>query len=296
MKIVAGLSGGVDSAVCAHLLLKQGHEVIGVFINQLNKEQDKEDARKVCENLGIEFQSLDYQQKFQDEIIQRFKDEQEQGLTPSPCCWCNPEFKFKSLLDYADKINADMVATGHYARIENSKLLRGKDNMKDQSYFLCGLTGKQLSRIIFPLGEKTKPEIREIAKSIGLIVHDKPDSNDMCFHIENKNLTIGQRIKEGGQKEKLYYLGNGKIGNVDSPELYKKDLIIRNFNFISAFDKDISCTAKVRYRQLDQKCKASNLGESRVGVVFEEPVRAVTPGQYCVLYDGDKVIGGGVIE
>lgn len=293
-KIVLGMSGGVDSSVAAHLLQQQGYQVIGVYLNMLGKAADCADARAVCEHLGIEFHALDCQTVFQAQVVGRYLAEQDQGLTPSPCCWCNPTVKFKYLLDFADQIGAQFVATGHYAQIVDGQLCRAVYLVKDQSYFLAGLQPEQLKRLVFPLGQLTKPQVREIAAMLGLTVHNKPDSSDLCFTVSHHPLTIGQRVKQGGQPEKMYYLGNGKVGTADAPELYRQDVVVPQFNFVQPFTQ-ITCTGKVRYRQVDQPCTAQVQADGRVVVHFAEPVRAVTPGQWCVLYQGAQVIGGGAI-
>lgn len=293
-KVVLGMSGGVDSSVSAHLLQQQGYQVIGLYLNMLDKAADLADARAVCERLGIAFHSVDCQAVFRRQVVERYLTEQDQGLTPSPCCWCNPTVKFRFLLDFADQVGAQFVATGHYAQIVDGKLRRAAYLEKDQSYFLAGLQPDQLKRIIFPLGQLTKPQVRAIAAELNLTVHNKPDSNDLCFSVAHHPLTIGQRVKQGGQPEKMYYLGNGKVGNADSPELYRQDVTVPQFNFVQPFTQ-ITGTGKVRYRQVDQPCTAQVQPDGSVVVHFNEPVRAVTPGQWCVLYQGAQVIGGGAI-
>ena len=293
--VVVGLSGGVDSAVAANTLKEQGYRVVGVFMNQLGNAAEMASARKVAEQSGIEFAVVDYQDVFRAQVIDRYQRERVGDFTPNPCCWCNPTVKFKCLLDFADAHGIKWVATGHYAQIRDGLLFRGVDEKKDQSYFLSGLQPAQLKRIIFPLGGLTKPQVRERAKALGLTVHNKPDSNDLCFKVAAAGLTIGQGVKRGGQPQKLYYLGNGQIGSADDPALFRTDVAVKNFNWLSPLRTRIVTTAKVRYRQVDQPCTVETLADGGVMVHFHQPVRAVTPGQWCVVYAGEQVIGGGVI-
>ncbi|MBS1548655.1 MAG: tRNA 2-thiouridine(34) synthase MnmA [Bacteroidetes bacterium] len=201
MKIVVGLSGGVDSSVAAYLLKQQGHEVIGLFMRNWNDAsvtledecpwiEDSNDALMVAQKLGIPFQVIDMSDLYKERIVDYMFDEYQKGRTPNPDVLCNREVKFDVFLQTALALGADKVATGHYARLgsfqnedgeEVYQLLAGKDNNKDQSYFLCQLNQQQLSKALFPIGELTKPEVREIAKEIGLVTADKKDSQGLCF-------------------------------------------------------------------------------------------------------------------
>ncbi|WP_312761239.1 tRNA 2-thiouridine(34) synthase MnmA [Epilithonimonas sp.] len=201
MKIVVGLSGGVDSSVTAYLLQQQGHEVIGLFMRNWNDAsvtledecpwiEDSNDALLVAQKLGIPFQVIDMSDLYKERIVNYMFDEYQKGRTPNPDVLCNREVKFDVFMKTALSLGADKVATGHYARVhstidENGKevfhLLAGKDNNKDQSYFLCQLSQDQLSKALFPIGELTKPEVREIAKEQGLVTADKKDSQGLCF-------------------------------------------------------------------------------------------------------------------
>jgi len=287
------MSGGVDSSVAAYLLKQQGYEVIGLHMKFLEKNNDPV--------FDFPCHVADYSKEFNDRVINRYHDELARGLVPNPCCFCNPEVKFKLLCDFADKIGAGFIATGHYARLENSVLKKAVDNSKDQSYFLCGLTPKQLSRAIFPLGELHKIEVRKIAAKLGLVAAEKKDSNDICFDVATNNLTLGQRAGIGGQAQRMYVIGKDKDGKVrvggnDSPELYSKSLLAKNFNWITGVPPLSGLTAKIRYRQSDQNCEVEILDDGRVKVTFEKLQRAVTPGQWVVLYIGDVCIGGGEIH
>ena len=201
MKIVVGLSGGVDSSVAAYLLQKQGHEVVGLFMRNWNDAsvtledecpwiEDSNDALMVAQKLGIPFQVIDMSDLYKERIVDYMFAEYEKGRTPNPDVLCNREVKFDVFLETALSLGADKVATGHYARLdsfddengnETFQLLAGKDNNKDQSYFLCQLNQKQLSKALFPIGELTKPEVREIAREMGLVTADKKDSQGLCF-------------------------------------------------------------------------------------------------------------------
>ncbi len=294
--VVVGLSGGVDSAVAAYRLQQQGYAVTGVFMNQLGNADELASARHVAEQLGIPLAVVDYQQAFKEHVIDRFTRERVGDVTPNPCCWCNPLVKFKCLLDYADAHGITYVATGHYAQITDGVLCRSVDERKDQSYFLAGLSPAQLKRLIFPLGTLTKTQVRAQAQTIGLTVHDKPDSNDLCFTVPVGGLTIGQGVKRGGQPQKLYYLGKGRVGPADDPALFRTDVVVKNFNWLTPLRLRITTTAKVRYRQVDQPCTVLVADDGTVTVHFHQPVRAVTPGQWCVVYAGEQVVGGGEIS
>ena len=201
MKIVVGLSGGVDSSVAAYLLQKQGHEVVALFMRNWNDAsvtledecpwiEDSNDALMVAQKLGIPYQVIDMSELYKEKIVDYMFAEYEKGRTPNPDVLCNREVKFDVFMKTALSLGADKVATGHYARVESTfdengkeifHLLAGKDNNKDQSYFLCQLNQDQLSKALFPIGELTKPEVREIAKEIGLVTADKKDSQGLCF-------------------------------------------------------------------------------------------------------------------
>ena len=201
MKIVVGLSGGVDSSVTAYLLQQQGHEVIGLFMRNWNDAsvtledecpwiEDSNDALLVAQKLGIPYQVIDMSELYKERIVDYMFDEYQKGRTPNPDVLCNREVKFDVFMKTALSLGAEKVATGHYARVESTfdnngkeifHLLAGKDNNKDQSYFLCQLSQDQLSKALFPIGELTKPEVREIAKEQGLVTADKKDSQGLCF-------------------------------------------------------------------------------------------------------------------
>lgn len=268
MKIVVGLSGGVDSSVAAYLLQKQGHEVVGLFMRNWNDAsvtledecpwiEDSNDALMVAQKLGIPFQVIDMSELYKERIVDYMFAEYEKGRTPNPDVLCNREVKFDVFLDTALSLGADKVATGHYARLESFKdesgkeiyqLLAGKDNNKDQSYFLCQLNQEQLSKALFPIGELTKPEVRAIAKELDLVTADKKDSQGLCF-----------------------------IGKVSLPEFLKQQLqpkegeIVEIFNDFSEFNKEMPqfssnleelefLSSKIKYQKTDGKVIGKHQG------------------------------------
>ncbi len=357
-KVVLGMSGGVDSSVAAILLKEQGYDVIGVFMKNWEEkddngiclsEEDYKDVIAVAEQLEIPYYSVNFVKEYWDKVFTYFLNEYKRGRTPNPDVMCNKEIKFRAFLDYAMKIGADYVATGHYARIIHeekdgnikSVMLRGVDDNKDQTYFLCQLNQEQLEKVLFPLGNYTKPQIREIAEKYNLKTAKKKDSTGICFigernfneflskylpakkgnivNTEGKILgrhnglmyyTIGQRkgIGIGNTKE-----GTGEpwfvvdkdleknelvVTQGDNSVLYSKGLIATNFNFINKDEITfpLNCTVKYRYRQDDSKAVINKLNENEYEVIFDKPQKAVTLGQIVVAYNGEKCLGGGVID
>lgn len=352
-KVVIGMSGGVDSSVAAYLLKEQGYEVIGVTM-QIWQEDDEytdreggccsigavEDARRVADKLDIPFYVMNFRKEFEKKVIDYFIDEYLIGRTPNPCIACNRYIKFDSFLKKAKAIGADYVATGHYAKIvkEGDKYLlkSAKDDRKDQTYALYNLDQSMLKHTLMPCGEYTKPKIREIAKELGLEVHDKKDSQEICFVYDNNHgrfieteapgkvkpgnfvdkegnilgkhkgivhYTIGQRKGLGIALGKPIYVTdiNVKKNEVvigDEVDIFRNKLIASDLNFIP-FDKleePMEIQAKIRYSAPKAKAKLIPLGEDRVKVVFEENQRAITKGQAVVFYQDDLVVGGGTIE
>lgn len=362
-KVVLGLSGGVDSAVAAYLLKQQGYEVIGVFMrnwdSQLNndilgnptndhaicpQEEDYLDAKKVAEHLGIEIKRVDFIKEYWDEVFTYFLEEYGKGRTPNPDILCNKHIKFKAFLDYAKTLQADYIATGHYARVvhqENgiSKMLRGVDDNKDQTYFLCQLNQHQLSSSLFPIGELTKPEVRQLAIDLNLPVARKKDSTGICFigerHfkaflsnylpaksgdmvdiVTHKKIaehqgimyyTIGQRkgLGIGGAGDAWFVVGKDYDQNIlyiaqgdQNDWLMSTGTLVSDVNWIDPIKPigKLRCQAKFRYRQKDHEVEIEFLDDQTVQVHFLQPVKAVTPGQAAVFYQGEVCLGGGTIE
>lgn len=353
-KVVVGMSGGVDSSVAAYLLKEQGYEVIGLFMRNWDslinndimgnptiendictQEEDYNDALYVCNQLDIPLHRVDFVKEYWDYVFTYFLDELKKGRTPNPDVMCNKYIKFDYFIKEAKRLGADYVATGHYARIIDGTLYKGIDTNKDQSYFLCELTKKQLENVLFPVGELNKDEVRDIAIKLNLKTAKKKDSTGICFigernfknflknylptkegdivNIENKKVlgkhiglmyyTIGQRrgLNIGGYKERLYVVGKDLNKNIlyvcygdDNEYLYSDEALIEDFNLIS--DKKVDkCNAKFRYRQKDNEVYIEYLKDKEIIVKYNN-IKAVTPGQICVLYDGDECIGGGIIK
>jgi tRNA-specific 2-thiouridylase len=352
MKILVGLSGGVDSSVAALILKQQGHEVIGATMSIWGKDgmaaksghknacygpdekEDIEEARKIAAQIGIPYYVFDCVEQYEKIVLENFKSEYIQGRTPNPCIWCNSLVKFGVLPHIAREngIEFDKFATGHYARVEEENgrfnLKRGIASNKDQSYFLYRLKQEQLENIILPLGNYSKDEIRNIAKENGLNVAEKPDSQDFYDGDYNEllgikevegnivdvngkvlgkhkgiwNYTIGQRKGLGvSSTEPLYVLSLNKdtnevvVGAVD--KTFKKSLVATNLNWIAIekLDKEISAQAKIRSTQQPTPVIVRP-HEEGIEVVFDEYQKSIAIGQSVVLYDGDKVLGGGIID
>jgi len=353
IKVAVGLSGGVDSSVSALLLKEKGYEVIGIFMKIFDErdrkflsfksacygpeEKDIEDAERVCKILNIPFYTIDLKKEYCEIVFGYFKEEHLKGKTPNPCVICNRFLKFDILLKkvFSSGIEFDYFATGHYARVffdEKRKryiLKKGLDKEKDQSYFLFLLTQEQLSKIIFPLGEYKKKDVREIAKKNNLPLSDKEESQDFIsgdrFFIfgdfkkegdivdKDGNIlgkhrgiiyyTIGQRKGLGIAKGKPLYVieidaEKNKIVVGEEKDLYKKILIAENTNFISIekLEKSMKVNAKIRYKHNPAKAIITPIEDNKVRVEFEKPQRAPTPGQAVVFYENDEVVGGGFIS
>ena len=353
MKIVVGISGGVDSSVAAYLLKQAGHEVIGLFmVNWEEKdgtctaEEDFEDVKRVCNLIGIPYFSVNYAKEYYDRVFTYFLDEYKKGRTPNPDVLCNREVKFGPFLEQAKKLGADYIATGHYCKkIEKDGkvyLAKAKDLNKDQSYFLNQLSQSQLESVIFPLADIEKPEVRRIANELGLSNANKKDSTGICF-IGERNFrkflkeylpaqpgdivdtegkvvgqheglmyyTLGQRRGlnigglKGGNGQRWFVLKKDLEKNVlyvsqgEDDELFTDGLYATDFNWITAEpkQKEFDCLAKFRYRQPDQEVHVTILDNKKIKVDFKEKQRAITPGQFVVLYNQDGVCyGGGIID
>jgi tRNA-specific 2-thiouridylase len=351
-RVVCGMSGGVDSSATAALLLEQGYEVIGITLKLwpqdcVNRAEDKccgpqavTDARSVCHKLGIPYYLIDEAAQFQTKVIQYFADEYKAGRTPNPCVMCNQNLKFGRLIDRADQLGAQFIATGHFARLERRAdgrvlLKRGRDLKKDQSYFLFSLRQDQLARAMFPLGEKTKSDAREVARHCNLKTADKEESMEICFVPDNNyggflqqaNLvqkhrgeivdlhgqvlghhdgiefyTIGQRKGLGlSTPQPLYVIEldaeNNRVVVGDDTALDRDEFTVDRCNWIpfDAPPEQMEVTAKIRYNHPGTPATVTPLGQGRAKVKLHTPQRAITPGQAAVFYQDDLVVGGGWI-
>jgi tRNA-specific 2-thiouridylase len=352
-RVVCGMSGGVDSSATAALLIEQGYDVIGITLKLwpqdcVNRAEDKccgpqavTDARSVCDKLGVPYYLIDEAAEFQKHVIQYFADEYKAGRTPNPCVMCNQNLKFGRLIDRADQLGASYIATGHFARVERNAdgsrylLKRGCDSRKDQSYFLFSLRQDQLARILFPLGEKTKSDTREVARHCNLKTAEKEESMEICFvpdkdygkFLQEANLaqkhrgeivdlhghvlghhdgiefyTIGQRKGLGITTPKPVYVveldaENNRVVVGDDAALDRDTFIADRCNWhpFEKLNEPIEVTAKIRYNHPGAAATVTPLENGKVKVRLHTPQRAVTPGQAAVFYQDDLVVGGGWI-
>lgn len=328
-RIVLGFSGGVDSAVSAMLLKNAGHEVIGLYMDNTD-ENALRDAVETAEFAGIELEVADVRAALEENVCRPFTDCYLRGETPNPCVICNPSVKFKTLLAAADRRGAELVATGHYARAENGAIYKGRPS-NDQTYMLCRLTREQAARAVFPLGELEKTQTRAMAEEFGLPVAHKGDSMEICF-IPDKDYIgwLGRRAELPGAGDFVlhgevvgrhegiyrYTVGQRRPGMIDGrkvyvsridarmntvelalwEELFKTEVTAHDFNWlIDAPDKPIRASVRVRHTKWENPpCTVYNDGGT-VRIVCDEPVRAPAAGQSAVLYDGDRLLGGGFI-
>ena len=324
-KVVVGMSGGVDSSVAAWLLKEQGYDVIGVTM-QIWQDEDNEvqeenggccglsavdDARRVASSIGIPYYVMNFKQEFQKNVIDYFTEEYLNGRTPNPCIACNRYVKWEALLQRSLSIGADYIATGHYARIDklpNGRyaIRRSATLAKDQTYALYNLTQEQLAHTLMPVGNYSKDKIREMAEEIGLQVANKPDSQDICFVPDGDYATFIEEnadtpIRQGNFGYPAFVLeirpetDEVVIGTYE--ESLTHTLRANELNFMSVEDitEPIRVFAKIRYNHKGAWCTVEKTGEDEITCTFDEPIRAVTPGQAVVLYDGEYVLGGGTI-
>jgi tRNA-specific 2-thiouridylase len=355
--VIVALSGGVDSAVAALLLAQQGYAVECLHMTNWDDRdgyctaaEDLQDARRICDLLGLNLHRVNFAAEYRQAVFDEFLRESEAGRTPNPDVLCNREIKFGVLRRYASRLGADYLATGHYARLERAAggplLFKARDTRKDQSYFLHAVHRRDLEGVLFPLGDRLKPEVRALAAEAGLPVSEKRDSTGICFigerpfaeflsgHIEGRPgpivtvtgetigthrglpfYTLGQRrgLGIGGRSgcgEAPWYVAAKDqarnrlvvVQGEGHPALRQDWLLARDMHWLgeppAAWHRGDSlvCSAKSRYRQPDQPCTVRQTADGAVEVCFATPQWAITPGQYAVLYDGDRCLGGARIE
>lgn len=343
-KVFVGMSGGVDSSVTAALLVEQGYDVTGVFMKNWAQDlpgfkcpwrEDLADAKRVAVQLGIQFKIYDFQKQYKRKVVDYLISGYESGVTPNPDIICNQEVKFKLFLETALEDGADMIATGHYARIQDGRLLQAVDKNKDQTYFLYRVTEEALSKTLFPLGEMTKPEVRKLAKKFGLITADKKDSVGICFvgeigikeflnnfvsaksgkiiekpsdkvvgeHDGALYYTIGQRhgLNVGGGMP-YYVIGKDMEKNevyvttdLNDGALWQKEFSVANLHWINHAPKD-QTELLVRTRHRAPLIKCEIVANNdSFTVKLKDEIRALTPGQSAVFYQNETCLGGGII-
>ncbi len=343
------MSGGVDSSVAALLLQQGGYEVVGATLNNWSYEGRQEpyneccslEVRTVAQQLGIEHHLIDVGSNFKAKVVDPFLQEYSQGLTPSPCQRCNRWIRFPALLEWVEKLGCDYLATGHHARITNENgifyVLKGRDLFKDQSYYLFGLTQRDLRKIWLPIGRYQKNEIWKIAREAELISARKPESMDLCFipngdyraylreRLTNGHLRAGEIVTTDGKVmghhaglpfytigqrkglgvslgERAYVVALDRAHNRviigTEADLLSVGLVATEVNFICPIELDLSLEVqvKVRYRSTPAAACLSLLPNQKVSIAFREPQQAVTPGQTVVFYQGERLLGGGIIE
>ena len=352
--VVIGMSGGVDSSVSAILLKEAGYNVIGLFMrnwdssinndflgnpnldnNICPQEQDYNDALEVSKQIGIPLHRIDFVKEYWDNVFKYFLDELEKGRTPNPDIMCNKYIKFDMFKKEAEKLGADYIATGHYAKMKDGKLYKAKDDNKDQTYFLSQVSKEQLSNVIFPLGDITKPDVRKLAKELDLIVADKKDSTGICFigernfkefltnylpnkpgkivdidtnkvlgdHVGLMYYTIGQRrgLNIGGNEDRLYVVGKDLDKNYlyvslgDDTKYLQTTSAVIEEMNFISDERPKEATAKFRYRQKEIPVTIEYLEDGNI-IVHYDNIKSVTPGQACVLYLNDECLGGGIIK
>ena len=329
MKVVVGFSGGVDSAVTTRLLQKAGHQVYGLYLDNAG-ESARREAELAAEHMGIELRVEDVKAELEETVCRPFAESYLRGETPNPCILCNPTVKFRHLIALADELGAEKVATGHYARAENGALFKGRPS-NDQSYMLCRLTRRQVSRLTLPLGDFEKTQVRAMAAEWGLDAARKPDSMEICF-IPDKNYvrwlsertalpgpgdlvfhgkvigqhrgivrwTVGQRMPGLYEGRKLYVsridAGTNTVELALWEELFRTRIWARDFNWlIDAPVGPLRAGVRVRHTKWEEPACTVSLEGELLRIDCDAPVRAPAPGQSAVLYDGQRLLGGGFL-
>jgi tRNA-specific 2-thiouridylase len=341
-RVVVAMSGGVDSTVAAALLVERGCEVIGVTLRLLQGEETAGDAvheaRAAADRLGIAHHVLDGRREFEELVLRRSWDEYARGRTPNPCVVCNARIKFGLLLDHARSLGATKIATGHYARLDATPTIRrGVDRRKDQSYFLWALDARQLAAVLFPLGELTKQQVRDRARSLGLPNAERAESQDACFVRDDQQFAeelrrhFGEPARSGvivdeagkvlGAHQGIHHFTIGQrrglgvalgrpawVAAIDAPDARvvladdEHALLAHGLEaggvvwHATPSNEPTTCEVQIRYRHPPAAAVVEHTGGATVRVRFAQPVKAVTPGQAVVFYDGDRVLGGGWIE
>ena len=350
-RVLVAMSGGVDSSVAAALLVRQGYDVVGATMKLFCHGEDLpdrpccsldsvNDARRICEQLGVPHYVLNLESAFGRDVVQDFVAEYARGRTPIPCVRCNTFTKFRDLLRKADAIDAHWIATGHYAQVRDGVLHRGLDPLKDQSYFLWGIDRSVLSRMILPVGAQTKAETRAVAHELGLeLIAEKAESQDICFvpdgdhakviarelgadapslrpgpfirrdgtvlgeHAGYARYTIGQRRGlPGGFREPMFVVEiqpeRGTVVIGPREELLGRGIVAREVNWLVSPAPAVGDEVEVQIRHHASPAHGTlvRVDPDEIEIVLTQAVSAITPGQSLVIYDGDRVIGGGVIE
>lgn len=328
-KVVLGFSGGVDSAVSAELLKKQGFQVYGLYMDNTD-EAARLAAVSAAERQGIELKVLAVKEALEEQVCRPFTEAYLRGETPNPCILCNPALKFKSLVEYADAVGAELVATGHYARAAGGGIYRGRP-ANDQSYMLCRLTRAQAQRTVFPLGDYEKAQVRASAEELGLPAAHKPDSMEICFipdkdyigwlsrraamppegdfvfhgqvvgrHEGIHRYTVGQRRPGLMDGRKVYVAKIDPVSNRIElalwEELFQTEVMVRDFNWlVEPPCAPIRASVRVRHTKWENPACTAAIEGDLVHIRCDEPVRAPAAGQSAVLYEGERLLGGGFI-
>jgi tRNA-specific 2-thiouridylase len=349
-RVLVAMSGGVDSSVAAAMLVEQGYDVVGATMKLFCHDDDLpdrpccsldsvNDARRVCQQLGVPHYVLNLESAFGSDVVENFVNEYAAGRTPIPCVRCNTFTKFRDLLHKADAIDARWIATGHYARVVDGALYRGRDHAKDQSYFLWGIDRRVLSRMLLPVGAQTKAETRAVAHRLGLeVIAEKTESQDICFvpdgdhtkiirqklgadtpslsrgdfvlsdgtvvaqHDGYARFTIGQRRGlPGGFRVPMFVVAirphDRAVVIGPREELLGRGVVAREMNWlVDPMSVGASVEVQVRHRSSPARAEIVRIDGGEIELALDEPVSAIAPGQSLVLYDGEKVLGGGLIE